>query len=201
MCIQTQLDIFDDPELDNHEKLVLVRLALYQGQNDSAYPSLKTLAAQVSLSVRKVRYVLASLQAKGRIVRVFRSGRATEYHLKTPAQHAAQPRHSVPHTPAQRAAHPGTACRTPRHSVPPESKREIPNKESGKGAAAPPFPKSIWEFRGGYWDNIYRDARCRVDDELVRTGFLEWVERTGKPITPLIFYNYCKGENERRKVA
>ena len=64
----------------------------------------------------------------------------------------------------------------------------------------PPFPSSIHTFRGGFWETIYRDAGCRADMEVTRLGFIEWTERTGKPQTPRLFHNFCKGENERRGI-
>lgn len=64
----------------------------------------------------------------------------------------------------------------------------------------PPFPSSIHTFRGGFWETIYRDAGCRADMEATRLGFIEWTERTGKPQTPRLFHNFCKGENERKGI-
>ena len=64
----------------------------------------------------------------------------------------------------------------------------------------PPFPDSIHSFRGGFWETIYRDAGCKADMEATRRGFIEWTEDTGKPRTPTLFFNFCKGENERKGI-
>lgn len=63
-----------------------------------------------------------------------------------------------------------------------------------------PFPSSIHSFRGGFWETIYRDAGCKADMEATRVGFIEWTERTGKPRTPQLFFNFCKGENKRKGI-
>ena len=47
---------------------------------------------------------------------------------------------------------------------------------------------------------IYRDAGCRADMERMRLGFIEWSERTGKPQTTQLFYNFCKGENAQKGI-
>ena len=65
----------------------------------------------------------------------------------------------------------------------------------------PPFP----QHRNGlhysdFWKDIYADAGCRADLEVTRTGFIEWTTRTGKPQTPQLFFNFCKGENERKGI-
>ena len=67
-------------------------------------------------------------------------------------------------------------------------------------AEHPPFPSSIYAFRGGFWETVYRDAGCRADMEATRLGFIEWTEREGKPRTPQLFHNFCKGENERKGI-
>ena len=67
-------------------------------------------------------------------------------------------------------------------------------------AEHPPFPDSIHSFRGGFWETIYRDAGCKADMEATRRGFVEWTEDTGKPRTPQLFFNFCKGENERKGI-
>lgn len=67
-------------------------------------------------------------------------------------------------------------------------------------AEHPSFPSSIHSFRGGFWETVYRDAGCKADMEATRTGFIEWTERTGKPRTPQLFFNFCKGENKRKGV-
>ena len=67
-------------------------------------------------------------------------------------------------------------------------------------AEHPPFPSSIHSFRGGFWETVYRDAGCKADMEATRTGFIEWTTRTGKPQTPQLFFNFCKGENERKGI-
>ena len=64
----------------------------------------------------------------------------------------------------------------------------------------PPFPDSIHSFRGGFWETVYRDAGCKADMETTRRGFIEWTEDTGKPRTPTLFFNFCKGENERKGI-
>ena len=65
----------------------------------------------------------------------------------------------------------------------------------------PPFPDSIHSFRGGFWETVYRDAGCKADMEATRTGFIEWTERTGKPRTPQLFFNFCKGEDGRKGIS
>ena len=68
-------------------------------------------------------------------------------------------------------------------------------------AEHPPFPDSIHSFRGGFWETVYRDAGCKADMEATRTGFIEWTERTGKPRTPQLFFNFCKGEDGRKGIS
>ena len=36
--------------------------------------------------------------------------------------------------------------------------------------------------------------------EATRVGFIEWTERTGKPRTPQLFFNFCKGKNKRKGI-
>ena len=68
-------------------------------------------------------------------------------------------------------------------------------------AEDPPFPQHKNGLRySDFWKQIYTDARCRADLEQTRTGFIEWTTRTGKPQTPQLFYNFCKGENERKGI-
>ncbi len=65
---------------------------------------------------------------------------------------------------------------------------------------APPFPTSIHTFRGSDWEKVYYDSGCRADKDATRLGFIEWTARTGKPQTLQMFYNFCKGENERKGI-
>ena len=65
----------------------------------------------------------------------------------------------------------------------------------------PPFPEHTNGLRyNEFWKRVYDDARCRANLEQTRTGFIEWTERTDKPRTPQLFYNFCKGENERKGI-
>lgn len=84
-----------------------------------------------------------------------------------------------------------------RHSA---GRRERLDGTAEHVADHPPFPTSIHSFRGGFWETIYRAAGCRADMEATRTGFIEWTTRTGKPQTPQLFYNFCKGENDRKGI-
>ena len=66
----------------------------------------------------------------------------------------------------------------------------------------PPFPQHRNGLRySDFWKQIYTDARCRADLEETRTGFIEWTTRTGKPQTPQLFFNFCKGENQRKGIG
>ena len=84
-----------------------------------------------------------------------------------------------------------------RHSA---GRRQRQDGTAERIAEHPPFPDSIHSFRGGFWETVWRDAGCKADMEATRTGFIEWTERTGKPRTPQIFFNFCKGENERKGI-
>ena len=69
-------------------------------------------------------------------------------------------------------------------------------------AEHPPFPEHKNGLRyNDFWKRVYDDARCRADLEKTRTGFIEWTERTGKPQTPQLFFNFCKDENERKGIS
>lgn len=92
-----------------------------------------------------------------------------------------------------------------------EAKAELDRHSAGRKARQegtaeriaadhPPFPSSIHSFRGGFWETVYRDAGCKADMEATRVGFIEWTTRTGKPQTPRLFFNFCKGENKRKGV-
>lgn len=68
-------------------------------------------------------------------------------------------------------------------------------------AEHPPFPQHKNGLRyNDFWKRVYDDAGCRADLEKTRTGFIEWTERTGKPQTPQLFFNFCKDENERKGI-
>ena len=70
-----------------------------------------------------------------------------------------------------------------------------------RSAEHPPFPQHKNGLRySDFWKGVYEDAGCRADLEETRTGFIEWTTRTGKPQTPQLFFNFCKGENERKGI-
>ena len=64
----------------------------------------------------------------------------------------------------------------------------------------PPLPTKKFEFKNTIWEQAYIDSGCRADVQQTLDGFREWTERTGKPQTPELFFNFCKGENERKGI-
>ena len=70
-----------------------------------------------------------------------------------------------------------------------------------RSAEHPPFPQQRNGLRySDFWKRVYEDAGCRADLEETRTGFIEWTTRTTKPQSPQLFYNFCKGLNERKRI-
>lgn len=85
-----------------------------------------------------------------------------------------------------------------RHSA---GRRQRQDGTAERVAEHPPFPDSVHSFRGGFWETVWRDAGCKADMEATRRGFIEWTDRTGKPRTPQMFFNFCKGENDRKGIS
>ncbi|MXW84712.1 MAG: replication initiation protein [Boseongicola sp. SB0673_bin_14] len=68
-------------------------------------------------------------------------------------------------------------------------------------AEHPPFPDNPKMFRhSNFWVQVYHDAGCRADMTMTAQGFINWTVATGKPRSPQLFFNFCKGENTRRGI-
>lgn len=104
-------------DLSPSQKLVVISLADQANDEGVCWPSMASLMRRTCLSERAVRNALRDLEAGGYLRTHHREGRSS-YYTVTPA--AGAPRQEMPDTPAPRAAHPGTTCRTPRQQVPPE---------------------------------------------------------------------------------
>jgi hypothetical protein len=89
-------EILRNPGLLPSEKLVFARLLQFTGGNGRAWPSLERVAEEVVLSVPQPRRCVSSLESKGFIRRVARSGSSNEfeflwhpiYDRETPIIHA-----------------------------------------------------------------------------------------------------------------
>jgi hypothetical protein len=72
-------EILRHPDLLPSEKLVFARLLQFAGGKGRAWPSVERLAQEVALSVPQTRRCVGSLESKGLIRRVARSGRSNEF--------------------------------------------------------------------------------------------------------------------------
>ncbi len=72
-------EILRHPDLLPSEKLVFARLLQFAGGKGRAWPSVERLAKEVALSVPQTRRCVGSLESKGLIRRVARSGRSNEF--------------------------------------------------------------------------------------------------------------------------
>jgi predicted transcriptional regulator len=100
-------------DLPDSEKLIMLALADWSNDDGQCWPSIAKLAAKSSKSERTVQGALKSLEAKGALSRVMKSGKGTIYTLHpredcTPA--AAAPPQRTTRTPA--AAAPNTLRNT-----------------------------------------------------------------------------------------
>lgn len=122
-------------DLSPSQKLVVISLADQANDEGVCWPSMASLTRRTCLSERAVRNALRDLEAGGYLQTHYREGRSS-YYTVTPAR--AAPRQEMPDTPAPRAPHPGTTCRTPRQQVPPEpSLNHQGTVTESVGAAAP----------------------------------------------------------------
>lgn len=71
-----------DSDLSYVERVVLAYLAWRQGRNDSAWPSLTTIAADLGLTPDGVRRITRRLEKKGRLTIVHPSGQGRGHHLR-----------------------------------------------------------------------------------------------------------------------
>ncbi len=72
-------EILRSPDLLPSEKLVFARLMQFAGGKGKAWPSIERVAEEVALSVPQTRRCVSSLESKGLIRRVARSGRSNEF--------------------------------------------------------------------------------------------------------------------------
>ena len=85
-----------------------------------------------------------------------------------------------------------------RHSA---GRRQRQDGTAERVADHPPLPESRHHFKNTIWEQAYIDAGCRADIQKTLDGFREWTGRTGKPRTPKIFFNFCKGEDGRKGIS
>lgn len=186
---KTLKEIARSTDLSDKAKAVATRLALYL--NDGvANPTVAQLANETGRDKRRVQEALAELQAKGWLLRTFPKGqnaskKPTIYRLTAKAT-GQDPR--------------GAESRTPRDAEIRTQKEKTKERPKKEGADAP-FPTSIWGFRGSAWESAYHAAGCKADMERTRLGFKQWTDRTGKPRTLRLFYNFCRGQNQRLGIA
>ena len=72
-------EILRSPDLLPSEKLVFARLLQFAGGKGKAWPSIERLSEEVALSVPQTRRCVSSLESKGLLRRVARSGRSNEF--------------------------------------------------------------------------------------------------------------------------
>ncbi|WP_431855314.1 hypothetical protein [Azospirillum sp.] len=140
MSVSVLEKVWNSPrEIEGLTKYVLARLACFASDDGTGiYPTIGRVATDCGIGVRTVRNSFRDLEAVGVLVKVADEDpgrhRAREYRIDLkalstpgttcrPAQHAA--RHTMPGTPAPRAA-------TPRHHVPPNSNKQSSGNSEGK---------------------------------------------------------------------
>ena len=110
MSIKLMTLVWDMPDLDPGEKLVLLCLAdQANDQGTHCWPSVETICRRSGQGERTVRRILADLEAAGHITRQYRSGTSTQYRVHpcqngTPAKMADLPNRQD--TPAKMAGDP-----------------------------------------------------------------------------------------------
>ena len=85
-------EILRSPDLTPSEKLVFARLMQFAGGKGRAWPSIERVADEVALSVAQTRRCIATLESKGLIRRVARSGRSNEFEFLWHAIYEQEPR-------------------------------------------------------------------------------------------------------------
>ncbi|MGI9069813.1 MAG: helix-turn-helix domain-containing protein [Bryobacteraceae bacterium] len=96
-------EILRSPDILPSEKLVFARLMQFAGGKGKAWPSIERIAEEVALSVPQARRCVSSLQSKGFIRRLARSGRSNEFEFLWHAMYEQEPRSpviAVPRSPA-----------------------------------------------------------------------------------------------------
>ena len=99
-------EILRSPDLLPSEKLVFARLMQFAGGKGKAWPSTERIAEEVALSVPQARRCVRSLESKGFIRRIARSGRSNEFEFLWHAVYEQQPRSSVSAVPRSRVSDP-----------------------------------------------------------------------------------------------
>ncbi len=130
--------IWQHRALTSSQKLILQYIASQLNFNgnfdESRWFAMTTIMDATNMSERKIRYDLRELEANGFLART----RRFEGNVELPSAYALtdklfeetgnDPRHNMPHPPAQYAPPPGTICPTVGHHVPTELPHELPSE-------------------------------------------------------------------------
>lgn len=123
MSVRVMALVFDFQGVTPTEKLVLLALADYAADDGSqVYPSITTVIKKTCLCERAVRIACRTMESRGLLESVTRSGKSTVYTIAVDT--LTVPRHLVP---------PGIKCTPapdaplPRHLVPPTGACDAPN--------------------------------------------------------------------------
>ncbi len=162
-------EILRSPDLLPSEKLVFARLTQFAGGKGRAWPSIERIAEEVALSVPQARRCVSSLESKGFIRRVARSGRSNEFEFLWHAMYEqgprlpviAVPRSPVSDPPQSSVIGPGQSCmiageQSPkigperssmtarRESIESSSSEKIQFEKNQRGNGREPLPSKNW---------------------------------------------------------
>ncbi|MFZ5572177.1 MAG: helix-turn-helix domain-containing protein [Thermodesulfobacteriota bacterium] len=129
--------------LTNTEKICMTKLNQFSGQNGQCYPSLRTLAKSIKISMRQVNRVINALVEKGFLIKRAPSNRQKGQHRSTRYYHAWHPIYddAVVNNPPQRLI------------LPPENEEEKMSVEDRDDSP------------GHFCHVIHTGSPCRTGDE------------------------------------
>lgn len=200
MSIALMTVVWERPDLDPYERLVMLALADHAGDDGTCYPSIARLCARTGMKERGVQTVLKRLAARGLVKVVPNAGRhgANVYVIPSTPAPDAPPAHDAPRTgctphhthPASHVVNPRTPCGgTPAPDAPEPSFNHQepslgPRARSARRKPEMPLPenwcpsdRNITDAmdRGFSQQEIDREALQFRDHHLARdTRFRDW---------------------------